>query len=60
MHGSTFVDFVDFGVYRRMASLRKCYSVTLTYFLKVKIRNVNISEAVRAGAKMHGTSFEDF
>ena len=31
--------FIDFEIYYRMASLRKLYFLTLTYFLKVKDSN---------------------
>ena len=39
----------DFDTCRRTVSSRKLYSLTLTYFLKVKNKN-NISDTVLAGA----------
>ena len=51
--------FVDFDNSHRMVYLQKLYSVTLAYFLKVKNLNFNISQTVRASAKMHGTTFKD-
>ena len=36
--------FVDFDICRM--PLRSIYLVTLTYFLKVKTRNVNVSETL--------------
>ena len=43
---------VDFDICHRMVSLRKLYSVIVTCFLKVNILSVNISQMVRASAKM--------
>ena len=40
---------IDFDVCYRMMSLRKLYSVTLTYFLNVT--SFNIAETVKASAK---------
>ena len=59
MHATT---FVDFDICHRMASLRRLYSVTLTYFFKVifLFKNVNISDKVRACAKMNQMIFIDF
>ena len=50
--------FVDFDICHRAVLLRKLYSVTLTYFLKVK-NKVNISETVWANAEMRNTTFTD-
>ena len=52
--------FVDFDICHQMASLRKLYSVTLTYFLKVTTCNVNILQKVRACADKYTTPFIDF
>ena len=40
------ITFVDFDIFRRLASFKKLHSGTLTYFFKVKIKNVNISETL--------------
>ena len=47
MHGMT---FNDFDICQRMMPLRKLHLMTLAYLFKVKIRNCNISETVRANA----------
>ena len=47
MHGTT---SVDFDIFHRMTTLRKLYSVTLTYFLGKKFEML-ISRTVRAHAK---------
>ena len=52
--------FVDFVICHRRSSLRTLYSLTLTYFLKVKMWNVNISETVSASTKRHWINFPDF
>ena len=48
------VSFVDFDICHRMVSMQKFYCMTFTYILKVKIKDVNISEMVRVSAKMCG------
>ena len=44
---------VDFHTWNRIALLQKLYSVTMTYFWKVK--DINISEMVGADMKMYGS-----
>ena len=44
--------FVDFDICHRMVPLRELYSVTVTYFLKVKTKKFNNSQTVRANAKI--------
>ena len=56
MHGKT---FVDFDITHRGTTLRKLYSVTITYLLKVKILNVNLSETASASAEIHRMTFID-
>ena len=53
-------EIVGFDICHRKASLRKFHSMTFSCFLKVTIWNVNVSEMVRASAKMHGTTFVEF
>ena len=60
-HTNLWESFVDFDICHRMASLRKLYFVTLTYFLKVKNKkNFKTSEMVRASTKMCEILFIDF
>ena len=44
-------DNMDFDACHRRTALQKFYSMTVTYFCKVKIWNVTISEIVRAREK---------
>ena len=43
-----------------MVSLQNLYFVTLTYFLKVKNKKVNISKMAKDNAKSYTTAFTDF
>ena len=52
--------FCEFWYLSAKNNSTKLYSMTLTYFLKVKRWNVNISEMVRDGAKLHPTAFTNF
>ena len=52
--------FVDVDICHRIATSRKLYSVTLTYFLKIKKYEMLISESVRASTQMHEMTYVDF
>ena len=48
--------FVDFDICHQMASLRKFYSVTLTYFLKVKYSNRDLLNVANAHSRVTNAS----
>ena len=54
------VIFIDFNIGHRIASLRMLYSLTMTWFSRSNISNVNISKTVRASAKVQNMTFVDF
>ena len=49
----------DFGIFHQMVPLRKFYSVTLSYYLKVDNLIFYISETARVSEKMHRMTFID-
>ena len=52
--------FIDFDICNLPATLPVLYSVTLTYLFTVKYFKCNISETVRASAKLQEMTFVDF
>ena len=46
------INLTDFGICHRMVPSRMLYSVTLSYFSRLNISNVNNSKTVRVSAKM--------
>ena len=54
MNGTT---IVGLDICHQRTTSRKLYSMTMTYFLKEKIENVNISQTVRANTKMNRITF---
>ena len=48
MHGMM---LKDLDIFQQMIPLQKLQIMTFTYFFKVKIRNFNISETVRASTR---------
>ena len=52
--------FAYFNICHWIVPLRKFYSVTLTYFSRSNMSNVNISKTLRTGAKKSNTTLIDF
>ena len=60
MHGIVAYHYVDFNICNRMKHCKNCIPWPRPTFWRSKIWNVNISEMVRASAKMYRMTFLDF